>query len=490
MRAIATAVLAKDSANGISFKGNIPWPSLKQSAELIEKHTKDHIIIMGRKTWDTIPRNQKPIAGRINYVISRKLSTLDLVREYGSGVVVFRSLDEAMLSAVAHNADKKIFIMGGGEILKEAFSKNLVGFIYLTDIQNKYEADMFIKFPTNFDKIETTDVISQEIPGTSTKTTPNEIIRYQVILFKIAKNIEEMAYLEMLGTIIDQGMPDKISDYDVVKLFGTQLSFNLENSFPRFTTRKTPVKGAFLELMWLLRGDTDLKYLHEHKIHINDKYATEGFHKERGFDYKMGEIGRCEGYQWRNFSGDQLANVVNQLKEKSGDFVMISWNPLDLPKMAIKPKTIAIQYNINRTRLDCRVILNTVDMIGQFPMIVSAYSLMTLLVAKMSKLQPGKITFQMGVSYIRESHINNAKYESERTPFPFPLVGIRRELMIEHLDTFDVDEDIVWDNYVYHEGLAYSKPETPVKPETPTKPEQKPEQTAESTTDLSLPTPV
>lgn len=457
MRAIAIAVIAKDSANGISYKGNIPWPSLRQSAELIESRTKDQIVIMGRKTWDSIPKGSKPLPNRLNYVISRKLTTLSIVREYGSGVVVFSSLEDAMLSALAHNSEKKIFIIGGGELFKEALSKNLISNIILTDVQNKFDADMFFKFPTHFEKLETTEMFSQEIPGTATKNSPNESIRYQISVFRIYQNSEEIEYLNLLVSLIKNGTRGKIGDKDVIKIFGSQLTFNTENSFPRFTTRKIPVKGVFLEILWMLRGDTNINFLRENKIYIHDKYATEDAHKKNGFDYKPGEIGHCEGYQWRNFGGDQLVNVINKLKvsrDSADENIIVSWNPVDLSKMAIKPKTIALQFNVN-TRLDCRVILNDVDMITQFPQMVSGYSFLLLLMAKMTNLRPGRITFQIGLSYIQESHRTSAEFEIERTPYPFPLVGIRRDLTLEDLNTFDVDEDIVWENYVYHEGLAY-----------------------------------
>jgi dihydrofolate reductase/thymidylate synthase len=454
MRAIATAVIAKDAANGISYKGNIPWPQLRQSADLIENRTKDNVVIMGRKTWESIPKGSKPYAGRLNYIISKKLTTLAIAREYGTGVVVFASLEEAMLSALAHNSDKKIFIIGGGEIFKEAIAKNLVSTIILTDIQNKFEADTFFKFPTNFEKLESTDMISQEIPGTATKNSPNEQIKYMITVFRVYQNAEEVEYLKLLASIIQAGIKGKINEFDVLKIFGTQLTFNLENSFPRFTTRKVPVKGVFLETLWQLRGDTNIDFLRENKIYTNDKYATKEFHEKNAFDYKPGEIGHCEGYQWRNFGGDQLAQVVSQIKERTGENVIISWNPVDYPKMAIKPKTLAIQFDVS-TRLDCRVILNSVDMISQFPMMVAGYSFLALLMSKMTKVQPGRITFQVGTSYIREAHISCAEYEIERTPYPFPLVGIRRDLSVEDLNTFDIDEDIVWENYVYHEGLTY-----------------------------------
>lgn len=474
MRAIAIAVITKDSANGISFRGNTPWPLLRQSADLIEKHTKDQVVIMGRKTWDSIPRKQKQLAGRTTYIISRKLTTLELVREYGPGVLAFSSITDAMLNAVAHDASKKIFIVGGGEILHKAFAENLVSAIYLTDIQNKFDADMFIKLPTNFEKVETSDMFSQEIPGTSTKDTPNQVVRYQINVLKMIDNQEESEYLATLMGIMKHGVSAKYNDIDIKKVFGTQLTFNLENSFPRFTTRQIHVKGLFLEMLWYLRGDSNLSFLHENKIYINNKYATEESHKKNGFNYKVHEIGPCEGYQWRHFGGiDQLSNAVNQLLEKK-NATIISWNPIDYPKMAMKPRTLAIQFDINNTRLDTRIVLDTVDMIMQFPGMVSAYSLLALLVAKMSKLQPGKIILQVGTSYIRESHISTVEYETERTPFPFPLVGIKRELTIDTLSTFDIEEDIVWESYKYHEGLTYptstptpSNPATPSTPPTP-----------------------
>ena len=247
MRAIATLIVAVDTNLGIGKDGKLPWPRLEKDMEFFLEMTDSSIVIMGLKTWDSLPK--KPLSKRINYVISKKLTTLDLVREYGAQCAAFNNLDDAVLSGMTHFPESKIYIIGGADIYKEALNKNIVRQMFVTEIQQKFQCDTFFpKITDNFEKIRSSEMHTQEIK-TGDDKNPVVPIRYQIHTYNLIQNMSELGYLELMGRIVHNGYDvdpsNERTGTGTKSIWGSQLSFDLTKGFPLLTTKKTYLRGIF-----------------------------------------------------------------------------------------------------------------------------------------------------------------------------------------------------------------------------------------------------
>jgi len=252
-------------------------------------------------------------------------------------------------------------------------------------------------------------------------------------------------YLDLLDHVLKHGVgkADRTGT-GTISVFGYQMRFDLSEGFPVMTTKKLHLRSIIHELLWFLKGETNLKYLHENKVTIWDEWADEN-----------GELGHIYGYQWRSWptadgrSVDQISNVVNAIKTNpdSRRHIVSAWNPGELDKMALPPCHVLFQFYVADGKLSCQLYQRSCDIFLGVPFNIASYALLTLMMAQVTGLKPGEFIHTLGDAHIYLNHIDQVKLQLTREPFQLPQMLINTE----RKSIFDfVFEDFQLINYQSH----------------------------------------
>ena len=230
------------------------------------------------------------------------------------------------------------------------------------------------------------------------------------------------SYLDLLQHIVAHGV--KKSDRTgtgTVSVFGYQLRFDLANGFPLLTTKKLHLKSIIYELLWFLRGDTNTRYLREHGVTIWDEWADAG-----------GELGPVYGHQWRSWPAadgttiDQMAQVVKSIRDNpdSRRLIVSAWNVGDLERMALPPCHLLFQFYVADGKLSCQLYQRSADVFLGVPFNIASYSLLTLMVAQVTNLEPGDFILTLGDAHLYTNHLEQTARQLERTPNSLPTMRL------------------------------------------------------------------
>lgn len=229
-------------------------------------------------------------------------------------------------------------------------------------------------------------------------------------------------YLDLLQRILDDGVTkgDRTGT-GTRSVFGHQMRFDLSAGFPLVTTKKVHLKSIIYELLWFLRGDTNVRYLHDRGVTIWDEWADE-----------QGELGPVYGYQWRSWTGrqpesiDQISQVIEQIRTQpdSRRHIVSAWNVADLPAMALPPCHLLYQFYVAEGRLSCQMYQRSADVFLGVPFNIASYALLTLMVAQVIDLELGEFIHTLGDAHLYENHLEQAKLQVSREPRPLPTMQI------------------------------------------------------------------
>ena len=253
-------------------------------------------------------------------------------------------------------------------------------------------------------------------------------------------------YLQILRDILDHG--EKREDRTgtgTLSLFGYQTRFNLAEGFPLLTTKKMHMKSIIHELLWFLRGETNIRYLKEHQVTIWDEWAD-----------ASGELGPVYGYQWRNWGGtgiDQIASVIGQIKKDptSRRHIVSAWNVADLPKMALQPCHVMFQFYVHKDeRLSCQMYQRSADVFLGVPFNIASYSLLTMMMAQVTGLKAGEFVHTFGDVHLYLNHVEQAKLQISREPKKIPVMKINPK--VKSIFEFSF-EDFSLENYEPHPAI-------------------------------------
>lgn len=427
---------------GIGFENSIPWartPEGKKDLKWFSKITTGsfsetsvkNIVIMGRKTYESIPPKFRPLPNRINYIVSRS-RTLNKEEPF-----YFSSIDSALKSA--YEKQRKdgcdIFVIGGSEIYKETIVYPECQKLHITEVEGEYQCDRF--FPT----IPSNYSLSVEIP--------EEGLRFKTYQNLFDPLSEEIQYLDLLDEILTKGeLKSNRTQTQTIGLFGRQLRFSLSNgTLPLITTKKMFVRGVIEELLFFLRGDHDNRKLQAKKVHIWDGNTTrEYLDKYSKQQIETNDLGLAYGVQWRaagaklesidtDYRGkgiDQLANVIKTIKTDPGSrrIIINSWNVPQLDDMALPPCHMMYQFYVSteNNELSCMMTQRSADTFLGLPFNIASTAILTHIIAKSCNLNPGEIIINLGDVHIYENHITQVKTQLERVPYRFPTIEIKKEL--------------------------------------------------------------
>lgn len=252
-------------------------------------------------------------------------------------------------------------------------------------------------------------------------------------------------YLDLLSHILENGNEKTDRTGTGTKsVFGYQMRFDLQKGFPLLTTKKLHTRSIFHELLWFLKGDTNIKYLHDNKVTIWDEWADE-----------KGDLGPVYGKQWRAWQGadgkiiDQISQVVNQIKNTpdSRRMLVSAWNVGEVEQMALPPCHIVFQFYVANNKLSCQLYQRSADVFLGVPFNIASYALLTQMLAQVCGLEAGEFIHTLGDAHLYLNHIDQAKLQLSRTPYELPKLKLNPEIK----DIFDFKyEDITIEDYVSH----------------------------------------
>ncbi len=229
-------------------------------------------------------------------------------------------------------------------------------------------------------------------------------------------------YLNLLKEILETGIDrDDRTGTGTRSLFGRQLRFNLADGFPLLTTKKLHIRSIFYELLWFLRGETNIRWLNENKVTIWDEWADD-----------QGDLGPVYGHQWRSWTGadgrtvDQIAWVQNEIRTNpsSRRLIVSAWNVAELDRMALPPCHLLFQFYVADGRLSCQLYQRSADYFLGVPFNIASYALLTMMMAKVTDLQPGEFVHTFGDVHLYHNHFDQAKTQLSRQPLPLPALQI------------------------------------------------------------------
>ncbi|MEI7024280.1 thymidylate synthase [Paenibacillus sp. y28] len=253
------------------------------------------------------------------------------------------------------------------------------------------------------------------------------------------------AYLDLLQDIMDHGVEkEDRTGTGTISVFGRQLRFDLSQGFPLVTTKKVHLKSIIYELLWFLRGDTNVKYLQDHGVSIWDEWAD-----------SEGNLGPVYGHQWRSWSGsdgetiDQIKILLDQLRTNpdSRRLIVSAWNVADLPEMALAPCHCLFQFYVSNGKLSCQLYQRSADVFLGVPFNIASYALLTMMIAQAAGLQPGDFVHTFGDVHIYSNHIEQVKLQLSREPKALPVMKLNPD--VKDLFAFEY-EDFTLEGYDPH----------------------------------------
>ncbi|NUF78508.1 thymidylate synthase [Snodgrassella alvi] len=258
-------------------------------------------------------------------------------------------------------------------------------------------------------------------------------------------------YLDLMQHVLDRGT-DKAdrTGTGTRSVFGYQMRFNLADGFPVLTTKKLHLRSIIYELLWFLRGDTNIGYLHEHNVSIWDEWADAD-----------GNLGPVYGYQWRSWPApdgrhiDQISNLLQQIKHNpdSRRLIVSAWNPALVDEMALPPCHALFQFYVVEGKLSCQLYQRSADIFLGVPFNIASYALLTMMIAQVCDLEPGEFIHTLGDAHLYSNHFEQAKLQLSRTPKKLPQMHLNPD--VKNLFSFQFEDFTLTD---YHPDAHIKAP--------------------------------
>ncbi|MBH0175781.1 thymidylate synthase [Fictibacillus sp. 23RED33] len=259
-------------------------------------------------------------------------------------------------------------------------------------------------------------------------------------------------YLDFLQDILHNGTKkEDRTGTGTVSVFGRQMRFDLQKGFPLVTTKKLHLKSIIHELLWFLKGDTNIAYLKENGVRIWDEWADEA-----------GNLGPVYGHQWRSWSApngetiDQISNVIEDIKKNpdSRRLIVSAWNPSDIPNMALPPCHLLFQFYVADGKLSCQLYQRSADSFLGVPFNIASYALLTMMVAQVTGLKPGEFVHTVGDAHIYTNHLEQVELQLTREPKPLPKMKINPNVTSIFDFTYDDFELVDYEAHPHIKGVV------------------------------------
>ena len=469
MKESLNIVVAFCKGFGIGNNNSLPW-RIKEDLVYFEKVTSvpNSFVIMGRKTFFSIPAEKRPLKNRFNVVVTNNPANY---KEFTNESTSFVPLDDLKTSLlpVLFTMFKNGFIIGGEQLFK-AFVFLPIDKIYVTFIDKEYKCDTVFPFESYCSSFDyNLNSYSPWYYSEGEKCNYRHLEYTRISPLKSLKK-HDTVYTSLLTDILGNGehRPDRTGT-GTLSVFAKQLKFNIEEDVPLLTTKYVPWKSVIKELLWFLQGNTDANKLEGTKIWQGN--TSRDFLDKRGLvHYKEGDIGPMYGFQWRHFGADyrgcdanyeklgidQLENVINLLKTDpfSRRILMTTVNVNDLEKGCLHPcHGIVVQFYVTQTnKLSCHMYQRSVDTFLGLTWNIMSYAVLTYIIAKKVDMIPHELIISTGDTHLYVDHIEQAKQQISRTPYPSPKLILTDD--IKNKDFKDItinDFEVI--GYLYHPAI-------------------------------------
>lgn len=455
-------IVALDCKNGIGKEGKIPWHKLQEDMKMFKKKTKkqhyQNIVIMGRKTWESI--GSKPLTERFNIILSKNKNWLLLENDKAAhgGFLCCESLIEALdyVERVYHlkNDNLNVVIIGGQEVYQQAIQMPNCSRIYVTRINGDFNCD------THFPNIgkEYQLSIKQPIKRFIDRDIHYEFEKYSRTFHFFTHLVEkqEGQYIGCLIDVLNQGeeRQDRTGT-GTISLFGKTMTFDLQHYFPLITTKRVFWKGVVCELLWMLSGSTDSNVLSNNGVKIWDANSQREILDNLGLTHlQEGDLGPIYGHTWRHYGApylgckadytgqgiDQIARIVDLIKNNptSRRIILSSWDPSTVDQVALPPCHVLAQFYVCKyKKLSCQMYQRSADMGLGVPFNIASYALLTYMLAHVCGLEPGIFIYNIGDAHIYKNHIDAISDQICRSPRAFPKLYLNRNVVNIFDFTFD-----------------------------------------------------
>ena len=458
-------ILATTPNGDIGYKGKIPW-DIKDEIQHFRITTKgmgNNCVIMGRKTWDSLPAEARPLKDRQNIIMTRG-DARELRNKFPSCFFV-NSFKEALEVAVSGNF-RETWVVGGSDIYNLA----LTDYLYLCD-KIVHTIVKTTSMNTNLFDARVNIRLFKDFPSKSVKNT----VEYVVKEYVPGEIHAENQYINLCNNILENGV--NVNNRRTGKVvrtvaFPKELSFDLRKGFPALTTKKMALKNTVRELLWFLSGNTDSKVLEQQGCTFWKLNSEEKELKKLGLAWKDGDCGPIYSFQWRHagarytgcdadYTGqgvDQIKILIDQIKNNptSRRLILSAWNVKDLDQMCLNPCHVMAQFIVEQEEglpayLSCKLTQRSADVFLGLPINIASYALLTHILAKTCDLKPKTLVISLGDAHIYSDHTSSVKKQITRTPLPFCKLNIDVNRM-PSVDQLKV-EHFVFENYISHDPL-------------------------------------
>lgn len=480
-------VIAATPSLGIGKNGKLPdWQLpgdmsyFRELTSRVRDAKRQNVVVMGRKTWESIPEKFRPLKGRINVVLSRSFASpggkpddaenvsavanghgsapsakseaysqaQQAGKALGDGVLGTSSLESALeliASPELRDRVESTFIIGGGQVYAEALRHPNCDVVHLTQVEKEFECDTFLP-PLDPEKwgvwSASEPLVENGVRYSFVCYTRRGVDPTPVLPPTMASRHEEYQYLELVKELITSGTfrPDRTGTGTYSRL-GRVTRWNLRHTFPLLTSKRVFWKGVAEELLWFVSGSTNANLLRDKGIKIWDGNSSREFLDSRGLQHReVGDLGPVYGFQWRHFGAaykdmhtdytgqgvDQLRAIIEQLKKDPNDrrMLMSAWNPAALHEMALPPCHMFCQFYVADGELSCLMYQRSCDVGLGVPFNIASYALLTRMVAQVTGLRPGEFVHVMGDTHVYANHVEPLQEQLNNTPRHLPVLRL------------------------------------------------------------------
>jgi len=489
-------VVAADELGGIGKNQTLPWKLSKEMKHFksltsdVSKPMTQNAVIMGRKTWESIPEKFRPLPGRLNVVLSASGQVYEKSNKENGGAEDAKCLPEGVLARASieealetlstgeyKDIIEKVFVIGGAKVYEEALKSERCEAVHLTEVKppagkdpkEHFACDAFIPLPLDNERFRlysssklvkdgecsytTLTYVAQSGPAGKFRVEAQKVLPAKIL--KEQKH-EEMQYLELIREIIDEGnVKGDRTGTGTISKFGCSMRYDLRRSFPLLTSKRVFWRGVAEELLWFVKGSTNANELKEKGVGIWDGNGSREYLDSIGLNHReVNDLGPVYGFQWRHFNAeytdmhadytgkgvDQLAEVIHKIKNNPNDrrILLTAWNPAALKEMALPPCHMFCQFYVANGELSCQMYQRSCDMGLGVPFNIASYSLLTCMIAQVCDLKPGDFVHVLGDAHVYANHVEPLETQLKNEPRPFPQLKINPD--VKDIDGFKFED--------------------------------------------------
>lgn len=417
-------IVAVDEQLGIGKDGKLNWNN-KEDLHYFKEKTLEGVVIMGRKTWDSIPEKYRPLPNRINVILTSKISEKNIDNCY-----FFDNVKDVLRFLETKKEEK--FVIGGSSIYDYFLKNNLIDTLFITRIKGDYNCDTFFNFPSNFKLTETM------------RGNTCDFEKYTFV------NTEELQYISLLKNIIDNGKDQRDrTGVGTKSLFCNTMKFNLRNNtIPLLTTKRVFFRGIVLETLFFLSGKTDTGILSKQGVKFWDANTSTEFIKSRGLSFNQGDMGNTYSFLYRHFGAeyhgmehdytnkgyDQVSELIRLIKTEphSRRLIINLWNPCALGECTLPPCMFLLIFNVNETtkEINLQTNIRSSDACLGLPFNLINSTIILHLICRETGYSPGDLYVVTSDTHIYNNHLSDIQEQFNRTPTTFPKMYINSDKSI------------------------------------------------------------